>query len=59
MIEPSDKAILTALYVSTLEPEISPLEFLKNRTTLSEDMYNLRIKDCDLKIHPYFREWMA
>jgi len=45
MIEPSDKAILTALYVSTLEPEISPLEFLKNRTTLSEDMYNLRIKD--------------
>ena len=45
MIEPSDKAILTALYISTLEPEISPLEFLKNRTTLSEDMYNLRIKD--------------
>ena len=45
MIEPSDKAILTALYVSTLEPEISPLEFLKNRTTLSEEMYNLRIKD--------------
>ena len=45
MIEPSDKAILTALYVSTLEPVISPLEFLKNRTTLSEDMYNLRIKD--------------
>jgi len=45
MIEPSDKAILTAHYISTLEPEISPLEFLKNRTTLSEDMYNLRIKD--------------
>jgi cytidyltransferase-like protein len=45
MIEPSDKAILTALYVSTLEPEISPLEFLKNRTTLSEEMYNLRIKN--------------
>jgi cytidyltransferase-like protein len=45
MIEPSDKAILTAIYVSTLEPEISPLEFLKNRTTLSEDMFNLKIKD--------------
>lgn len=45
MIEPSDKAILTAIYVSTLEPEISPLEFLKNRTTLSEDVFNLKIKD--------------
>lgn len=45
MIEPSDKAILTAIYVSTLEPEISPLEFLKNRTTLSEDVFNLKIND--------------
>jgi len=45
MIEPSDKAILTAIYVSTLEPEISPLEFLKNRTTLSEDVFDLKIKD--------------
>lgn len=45
MIEPSDKAILTAIYVSTLEPEISPLEFLKNRITLSEDMFNLKIND--------------
>lgn len=45
MIEPSDKAILTALYISTLDPEISPLEFLKNRTILSEQLFNLKIKD--------------
>jgi cytidyltransferase-like protein len=44
MIEPSDKAILTAIYISSLEPEVLPLEFLKNRTTISEDMYDLKIK---------------
>jgi len=44
MIEPSDKAILTAIYISSLEPEILPLEFLKNRTTISEDMFDLKIK---------------
>ena len=45
MIEPLDKAILTAIYVSTIEPDISPLGFLKNRTTLSEDIFNLKIND--------------
>lgn len=45
MIEPSDKAILTALYISSLEPEILPLEFLKNRTTISDDLFDLKIKD--------------
>lgn len=45
MIEPSDKAILTALYISSLEPEILPLEFLKNRTTISDDLFDTKIKD--------------
>jgi FAD synthetase len=45
MIEPLDKAILTAIYVATIEPDISPLGFLKNRTTLSEDIFNLKIND--------------
>jgi cytidyltransferase-like protein len=45
MIEPSDKAILTAIYISSLEPEILPLEFLKNRTTISDDMFDLKIND--------------
>ncbi len=45
MIEPSDKAILTAIYISSLEPEILPLEFLKNRTTISDDLFDTKIKD--------------
>ena len=45
MIEPSDKAILTAIYVSSLDPGILPLEFLKNRTTVSEEMFNLKINE--------------
>jgi cytidyltransferase-like protein len=45
MIEPSDKAILISLYVSALEPEISPLEFLMNRTTLSEEMFSSKLKE--------------
>ena len=44
MIEPSDKAILTAIYISSLEPEILPLEFLKNRTTISDDLFDTKIK---------------
>ena len=43
MIEPSDKAILTAIYISSLEPEILPLEFLKNRTTISDDLFDTKI----------------
>ena len=45
MIEPSDKAILTAIYVSSLDPGILPLEFIKNRSTVSEEMFNLKIKE--------------
>ena len=44
MIEPLDKAILTSIYVSSLDSDILPLEYLKNRTVISEDMFNLKIK---------------
>jgi len=45
MLEPLDKAILTAIYVSSLEPEILPLEYLKVRTPISEDQFNVKIKE--------------
>ena len=44
MIEPLDKAILTSIYVSSLDSDVMPLEYLKNRTAISEDMFNLKIK---------------
>ena len=44
MIEPLDKAILTSIYVSSLDSDVLPLEYLKNRTAISEDMFNLKIK---------------
>lgn len=43
MIEPLDKAILTAIYVSSLDSEILPLEYIKNRTTISEDLFRQKI----------------
>jgi cytidyltransferase-like protein len=43
MIEPLDKAILTAIYVSSLDSEILPLEYMKNRTTISEDLFRQKI----------------
>ena len=45
MLEPLDKAILTAIYVSSLEPEMLPLEYLKVRTPISEDQFNVKIKE--------------
>ena len=45
MLEPLDKAILTAIYVSSLEPEMLPLEYLKVRTLISEDQFNVKIKE--------------
>lgn len=45
MIEPSDKAILTAIYVSSLDSEILPLEYLKDRTTISDEMFKLKIDE--------------
>ncbi|MDW0170999.1 MAG: hypothetical protein QOK57_04175, partial [Nitrososphaeraceae archaeon] len=45
MLEPLDKAILTAIYVSSLEPEMLPLEYLKARTLISEDQFNVKIKE--------------
>ena len=45
MIDPLDKAILTAIYVASLDSDILPLEYLKNRTTISEDMFNLKIDE--------------
>ena len=45
MLEPLDKAILTAIYVASLDSDILPLEYLKNRTTISEDMFNLKIDE--------------
>ena len=44
MIEPLDKAILTSIYVSSLDSDVLPLEYLKNRTAISEDMFNLEIR---------------
>src|SRR4030042_6263772 len=43
MIEPLDKAILTAIYVSSLDSEILPLEYLKSRTTIPEDLFRQKI----------------
>ena len=43
MIEPLEKAILTAIYVSSLDSKMLPLEYLKNRTLISEDLYKLKI----------------
>ena len=43
MIGPLDKAILTAIYVSSLDSEILPLEYIKNRTTISEDLFRQKI----------------
>jgi FAD synthetase len=43
MIEPLDKAILTAIYVSSLDSEILPLEYIKNRTTISENLFRQKI----------------
>jgi cytidyltransferase-like protein len=45
MLEPLDKAILTAIYVSSLEPEMMPFEYLKVRTPISEDQFNVKIKE--------------
>src|SRR6187551_1353019 len=45
MLEPLDKAILTAIYVSSLEPEILPLQYLKVLTQISEDQFNVKIKE--------------
>src|SRR4029078_3291351 len=45
MLEPLDKAIITAIYVSALEPEILPVEYLKVRTPISEDQFNANIKE--------------
>src|SRR4029079_5702150 len=45
MLEPLDKAILTAIYVSALEPEILPVEYLKVRIPISEDQFNAKIKE--------------
>jgi len=43
MIGPLDKAILTAIYVSSLDSEILPLEYLKSRTTIPEDLFRQKI----------------
>jgi len=43
MIEPLDKAILTAIYVSSLDSEILPLDYLKSRTTIPEDLFRQKI----------------
>ncbi len=45
MIEPLDKAILTAVYVSSLDSEILPFEYLKDRITISEDSFKLKIDE--------------
>lgn len=45
MIEPLDKAILTAIYVSSLDSEILPFEYLKDRITISEDSLKLKIDE--------------
>jgi cytidyltransferase-like protein len=45
MLEPLDKAILTAIYVSSLEREMLPLEYLKVRTPILEDQFNVKIKE--------------
>ena len=45
MIEPLDKAILTSIYISSLDSDILPLGYLKDRTPISEYTFNLKIKE--------------
>lgn len=44
MIEPLDKAILTSIYVTSLDSKISPLEYLKRRILISDDMFKMKIE---------------
>ena len=45
MIEPLDKAILTSIYISSLDSDILPLGYLKDRTPISQHTFNLKIKE--------------
>ena len=42
-MDPVDKAILAALYASTLDPSVSAYDRLKARLPLSQDFYNIRV----------------
>ena len=44
-MDPTDKAILVSLYVSSLDPTQSPLEKIRTRFPLPSDIYKNRIED--------------
>jgi len=44
-MDPTDKAILVSLYISSLDPTQAPLERIRTRFPLPKDIYNNRIED--------------
>src|SRR6476469_10306446 len=44
-MDPTDKAILVSLYISSLDPTQAPLERIRTRFPLPNDIYNNRIED--------------
>src|SRR5947209_17935804 len=42
-MDPMDKAILSSLYVSHLEPELSPLDRIRSRMPIDKEFYKSKI----------------
>lgn len=44
-MDPTDKAILVSLYVSSLDPSLSPMEWIRTRFPLPRDVFKNRIEN--------------
>ena len=44
-MDPTDKAILVSLYVSSLDPSLSPMEWIRTRFPLPGDVFKNRIEN--------------